>query len=428
MLALAAELRKEDMTYRTDIPKVSQAASSGLAGSGALREGERDIKALGLEVSLPVLKNLELNLSLRSDNYSDFGTSTNPKVAFKFSPTSQLLFRGSYNEGFAAPALTDLYLPNSTTFTGNRYNDPVLCPGGTVNAGAGGVASRDCGIQFQQLQGGNAQLNAETSKAWTLGFVVEPFSSLSVGVDYWSYHIKDSISTVGDASIFADPTKYAALYVRCSQAPAERRNAIGACQIPGGDPLAYVLNTNQNLGDVKTEGVDISIAWRGAATAAGRFGVTLNGSYTTKYAFQVEPGGAWFNPLGRWASQFVTSGTSGGTVFRYQQTAAVTWETTAWSARLGNRYKTGYADQNSQGAPNNVAPFNTNRVASYSLWDASAQYRGFKGLTLGVAVLNLLDKDPPFSNQTARFQARGYDDRYSDPRGRTVQVSARYEF
>jgi iron complex outermembrane receptor protein len=67
-------------------------------------------------------------------------------------------------------------------------------------------------------------------------------------------------------------------------------------------------------------------------------------------------------------------------------------------------------------------------VASYSLWDASAQYRGFKGLTLGVAVLNLLDKDPPFSNQTARFQARGYDDRYSDPRGRTVQVSARYEF
>ena len=189
-----------------------------------------------------------------------------------------------------------------------------------------------------------------------------------------------------------------------------------------------MLDTNQNLGDVKTEGVDISINWRSGATSLGRFGASVNGSYVNKYLFQVEPGGPWFNPLARWSSQFVTAGTSGGTVFRYQQTTAFTWETDALSGRLAHRYKSRYNDQNSQGAPFNVAPFNTNIVEAYHLWDISLQYRGIKGLTLTAGVLNLLDEDPPFTNQTARFQARGYDDRYADPRGRTYQLSARYEF
>lgn len=427
-LALAAEGRKEEMVYRTNIPLVSQAASSGLAGSGAIREGDRDITAVGAELALPIVKQFELTLSLRSDRYSDFGTSTNPKISFKATPLPELVLRGSYNEGFSAPSLSDLYAPNATTFTGNRYNDPLLCPGGVVNTAGGGVASRDCGIQFQRLQGGNTGLNAEKSKAWTIGFVAQPLPSLTVGMDYWWYHVKDSISTIGDASIFADPAKYASFFVRCSQAPAARAAAIGACQIPGGDPLAYVLDTNQNLGDVKTEGVDVSLAWQSGATSLGRFGASINGSYVTKYAFQVEPGGPWFNPLGQWSPQFVTAGTSGGTVLRYQQTTAFTWDTPMVSTRLAHRYKSKYRDQNSQGAPFNVAPFNTNTVEAYHLWDVSVVLKPMKGLTLGVGVLNLLDTDPPFSNQTARFQARGYDDRYSDPRGRTWQVSGRYEF
>jgi iron complex outermembrane receptor protein len=51
-----------------------------------------------------------------------------------------------------------------------------------------------------------------------------------------------------------------------------------------------------------------------------------------------------------------------------------------------------------------------------------------KGLVLRAAVLNLLDEDPPFTNQTARFQARAYDDRYHNPLGRTWVLGASYEF
>ena len=419
-VAVALETRKEEMIYNTDIPKVSQAASSGLAGSGAKREGGRDISALALELTAPVTKTLELGFSLRGDQYSDFGSTVNPKVSARFQPNEMIVVRGSANTGFAAPSLYQLYLPNSTTFTANRFNDPVLCPGGVPTATA--VPSRDCGIQFQQLQGGNAKLEAEKSTAWTLGILLQPTKQLSFGIDLWDYHLKTQISTPGEQTIFADPAKYAAFFVRCSQAPADRRTAIGACQTPGGDPLAYILNTFANLGDTKTSGVDLQANWTSGATANGRFSASVRGSYVFKYEFQVEPGGAWFDPLGNYNPQFA------GPVIRYQQLATFGWDMGAWSTLLSNRFQSGYRDQNTQGAPFNVAPFNTNEVGSYSIFDLSVTYTGFKGLTLQAGVLNLLNTDPPFTNQTGRFQARGYDDRFHNPLGRAYRLSAKYEF
>lgn len=414
-LALGAEFRTEEMVYNTDVPKVSQAASSGLAGSGSVRKGDRDVSALAAELSLPVIKDLEIGASVRADKYSDFGDTVNPKLSLRYQPTKTLLLRGSVNTGFTAPTLTQLYAPNATTFTASRFNDPVLCPGGTPVAGA--VPSRDCGIQFQRLTGGNASLTAEESKSWTVGFVLQPVDNFSFGLDYWRYYVKNAIRTIGEQSVFADPVKYASLYIRCSQAPADRRAAIGACNTPGGDPLAYILDTDANLGDARTEGVDLQVNWASGATPYGRFTGSVRGSYVSKYEFQTEPGGRWFNPVGNYNAQF------SGPVIRYQQVATFGWEGQAFSGLLTNRFIKGYRDQNTV-----PAPFNTNSVGDYSVFDVSVSYRGIKGLTLQAGVLNLLDKDPPFTNQTSRFQARGYDDRFHNPLGRTYQVSAKYQF
>jgi iron complex outermembrane recepter protein len=421
-IAAVTEFRREDMVYRTDVPKVSQASSSGLAGAGALREGDRDITAAALELNLPLTKMLETTLSVRHDKYSDFGNTTNPKIAFRFRPADFLLIRGSYNEGFTAPTLTALYSPNATTFTANRFNDPLLCPGGVV--AANGIALQDCGIQFQRLTGGNDKLQPETSKAWNIGVVVQPLPSLTVGLDFWHYLIQDSVATLGEQTIFGDPVKYADLYVRCSLAPAARRVTLGACQNPvaGRDALAYILETNQNLGDTKTEGVDISVSWNSGATSMGRFNASLRGSYTRKYEFQVEPDSRWFDPLGNYSPQF------GGPVIRYTQVVRLNWDLASWGLSLGNRHISGYRDQNTNPAPFNRAPFNTNEVGSYNVSDASVTWRGIKGLTLSLGIENLLDQDPPFTNQIGRFQARAYDDRFHNPLGRAYRMSARYEF
>ena len=41
--------------------------------------------------------------------------------------------------------------------------------------------------------------------------------------------------------------------------------------------------------------------------------------------------------------------------------------------------------------------------------------------------LNLLDKEPPFSNQGTMFQ-KGYDPRYTDPIGRAYYLRGSYTF
>ena len=422
-IGLLGEYRKEDMTFTTNVAKASQTTTSGLAGSAPLREGDRDVWALALEMAFPVLKTLELGLSVRYDDYSDFGNTTNPKLSFKYTPVQQLLVRGSYNTGFAAPTLTQLYAPNQTTFTGSRYNDPVLCPNGVVNTAAGGVASRDCNIQFQQLQGGNEQLKPEESDAWTVGFVLQPSPEFSFGVDYWDYTVTNNIGIIGDPAIFGDPAKYANLFVRCSAANPAFVPTIPGCNIPGGDPLAYVINTNLNLGDTETSGIDWNINWNPATTPYGRFTLNWRGTYVTKFEFQKEPNGRWFDPVGNYNTQFTDDGNSPGPVFRLKQVVSLGWQMNAWTGNLFYRYSSGYKDSN-----NVPAPYNQNRVGAYGAFDLSVGWQGVKGLTVRAGVLNLLDSDPSFSNQTARFQARAYDDRFSNPLGRTWTLGARYEF
>jgi iron complex outermembrane receptor protein len=168
---------------------------------------------------------------------------------------------------------------------------------------------------------------------------------------------------------------------------------------------------------VRTQGVDLQANWASGATRQGRFTASVRGSYVSKYEFQTEPGGRWFNPLGNYNPQFA------GPVIRYQQVTTVGWEGRAWSSLLSNRLVKGYRDQNFT-----PAPFNDNTVGDYSVFDLSVTYQGIKGLTLQAGILNLFDTDPPFTNQLSRFQARAYDDRFHNPLGRTYQVSAKYRF
>ena len=80
-LALAAEYRSEDNTFKTDTAKASQSSSSGLAGAAPLREGDRNVWAVALEMNFPVLKTLDISFAIRYDDYRDFGGTTNPKIA-----------------------------------------------------------------------------------------------------------------------------------------------------------------------------------------------------------------------------------------------------------------------------------------------------------------------------------------------------------
>lgn len=411
-MAVGLEYYKDKVDYTNNFTLIRQAASSGLELAEDA-SGSRDWWGVMAELNIPVVKDFEVNLALRYDDYSDFGSTWNPKISGRWTPTKELLVRGSWNSGFRAASLYDTYGPASVTFTGNPYDDPVLCPGGVLNVAAGGVQSRDCGQQFQQQQGGNTNVQPETSQAWTVGLVFQPTPSSSVSVDYWNYVVKDSINVIGEQVIFGDTTKYANNFVRCSQVSPTVAASLSTCPIPGGDPLAYIINTITNLGEYKTSGFDFSANWRSDATQYGRFSAGWIATYVLNYEYQLEAGGVFNDNLGVYFN--------GQPVSNYRHSLNLGWQYDAWQTNLINRYSRGYIDENG------VDPQFYNKVGSINTWDLTVTWTGIKNLSLQAGLLNIFDQEPPFSNQGGGFQV-GYDYRYANPIGRAFMLRGSYSF
>ena len=415
--AFGAEARKEKSNFEaTDIT-----ATLGSLGidSESDTSGKRKIYAAFAELNLPILKELEVNIAARYDKYSDFGDTFNPKIGIRYQPTSSLVLRGSANTGFRAPTLYEIHQPASLTFTSDNYNDPLLCPGGVAVPGAS--AGVVCDQQVLLRQSGPASiglpadsLKPEKSVSFNFGLVFEPIKNTSFGIDYWNIEVKNLINPLPEQAIFADPAKNASRFVRCSQIPAgpgagQDRSDIDTClNFPSFDPIAYVDNPVENLGKLKTSGIDLSANWRSSPSSAGVFGVDFQGTYVLEYKYQREKGGEFINAKGKY--------TDNAPVFKWQHYLSANWSLGAWSAVFAQRYKTGYTDQDG-----------VNKVKDYWIHDLSASYAATKDMLLTVGVSNVFDKDPPLTGQNTTFQ-RGYDPRFTDPIGRSFLLRASYKF
>lgn len=393
-LAVGGEYRKED--FHKDFADFASNVQSLGVDPAARVAGSRSVQAQYAEVNVPVLDSLELSAAIRHDQYSDFGSTTNPKYSFRFQPFRELVVRGAYSEGFRAPSLYELYNPTATTFTVANYNDPRLCAGGTPSNG--GIANRDCAQQFFSRNGGNPDLNPETARNLTFGFVYQPVADLSLGLDLWWIKIANQIAEFPESEVFARPDLYPERIVR---------NADGS--------IDHVVTGLANLGKVKTNGVDVSVDYRFPVSALGQFGLNLQGTYVNRYDFQQQLDGEYLDKVGDFRGG---SFSSAGAVARWRHSLTGTWSQGPLGASLTNRYTSGYhdADRDSHG-----------RVGSWNVWDLAGTYtwRDTAQLTLGVQ--NLFDREPPFSNQTTTFQS-GYDPRYSDPFGRTLYGRVTYNF
>ena len=391
-LALGAELRREKAQFNVNREIAGQASSSGLSGSLS-KAGERDIEAVFGELNLPLVKNLEVQLAARFDHYSDVGSTTNPKLGLRYQASDKLVLRGSASTGFRAPTLFEKNAPPSRNDTNDSYDDPILCPGGVPQPGANPL--RDCDLQQYKLQGGNANLKPEKSTTFAVGLVFEPVREATIALDYWNIGLKDKIASLPEQSIFGNYEKYKALFLRN----------------PDGSPNA-ILDLNDNLGKVKTDGVDISVnarLWRGAY---GEVSLAVDGTWIHRYDYQNERDGEFIHNVGRYADN--------NPVFRWKHTATLNWRSGAWGATVSQAFKSGYTDQNSVDEPYR------HDVSSYSLVNVSGSYAR-QGWLLTAGVKNLFDREPPFSNQGTLFQ-KGYDPRYTDPVGRAWYLRGSYTF
>ncbi len=392
--AVGTEFRKDKAEYSVDRALAGQASSSGYA-EALDQSGSRTISAIFSELSVPVVKNLELSLAARYDHYNDVGGSFNPKVGVRWQPTSEVLFRSSYNTGFRAPTLYDLHGPQTKTFTANKYDDPRLCPGGVAAPGANGNVA--CGAQQYIRSGGNPDVGPEKSKTFSAGIVIEPVKSLTVSLDYFQIKLRDKIGTVAEQTLFDNYDKYKDNFIYSN----------------GGTRLDYVVATLDNLGEMHTSGIDLGLNWKLPRSQYGNFTFNFDGTWVRKYEYQNERGGEFVQNVGVYGDN--------APVFRWRHNASLQWNLDKWNATLSNKYMSGYRDQNY------VDTQYEQSVKAYSVWSLSGAYSGFKNTELTVGVKNLLNEDPPFSNQIGTFQS-GYDPRFADPLGRTFYVRATYKF
>lgn len=397
-LAVGGEVRKETLS-QSYAPELSAGIVAGYGGTYPSISASRDIRALFAELNIPILKTLDANVSLRNDHYSDFGDTTNPKVSLRWEPTRTLLIRGSYGKGFLAPSLFQLFTPQAVGLTNNGTSDPIRCPITKDNF--------DCVTQFNLTNGGNPLLKPEKSEQATAGIVIEPVRGLSFAVDYFKIRLNNVITTgVPYTTVLGDLATYGNLVSRAApNAPFPN--------LPG--RILKIQQTNTNLGATHIEGLDIEMHFRAPAQSWGSLKFDVAGTYFLRNDSQ--------NPDGSY-SGFISNqngASTSGVIPRWKHYASATLDSGPWSGTLGNTFQSGYTDVNTDNDGN------LRRVSSLTLWDLQGSYKGFKNLTLIVGVKNLLDTNPPATNQATTFQV-GFDPSYYDPRARFGYVSAKYAF
>ncbi|WP_454772937.1 TonB-dependent receptor [Janthinobacterium tructae] len=395
-LAMAAgfDLRREGYSFAQDVDATQILLSPGNA---ALKDASRTVKAVYAELLVPVTKDLEMQLAIRRDDYSLVGATTNPKVAFRYQPTDFLLFRGSASKGFLAPSFQQLYSGSLSQELPNGVIDQEGC------AKHPGVPEYCAIDRLDYRTGGNTNLKPETSKQGSVGFVIEPFKGYSASFDYWAINTKDRILNRTPQIVLAN---YQALnqYIH--------RNPDGT--------IEYVQAGWINAAGSRVRGLDVGLRGEGKVQDA-KWTATLDGTYMDSFKFAEYQGQEYQELVGKFYTRDL--------YLRWKHNASFGVSRGDWSGLLIQSFSSGYKDQLPNGGKGSPPPGFKPDVSSYTTYNLSGTYTGFKNTTITVGIQNLFDRDPPFTaHNVDEVVGAGWDPRVADPRGRSLSFQLKYKF
>jgi iron complex outermembrane recepter protein len=432
--AVGASARKEELVQ---VSSDTLASGDQVGGNGPVPgvEGGRKVYAAFAEGSIPLYKDLELQLAARYDKYkNDFGTSFNkmsPKVALRYQPTKTLLVRASAAEGFRAPTLYQNLLPYAYGQNTNaNFSDPIRCPNGVpINASVGQLED-ECNVQLSAARGGNANLAPEKSKQLSLGFVFSPTNSFSGSLDYWNVKIDNSIIQTSETAVFDNPAANQANYWRVDPATLplvggqpfldpttlNKSNTIQGSTNPN-FPLAFVDLPYANSSRFYASGLDLNMNYKQKLSSGSGFGVNLDGTYYLTHGYQYA-GDVKTSDLGAYKDFGATP--------RWRHALTVTFHTGPWNLSVTDNYTSGYQDYTDTGAIGPDYPA-IRHVRATNTYDTQLVWSKKNMIDVAVGVKNLLNSDPPASRNEQPFQT-GYDPQYGNPLGRVLYVRAKYKF
>lgn len=166
---------------------------------------ERSIYAVFGEIYAPIVSendritavnSLALTAAFRYEEYSDAGSSLDPKIGFSWSPLSGLNLRGTYGTSFRAARLDQL-IDNVAGVQLGIYADPIAADGTSIAI---------------NVLGTRADVEPEESETWTFGidFAPESIDGLHLRGTYFNINYTDRLGfpsqTFNSSFYFSDFT------------------------------------------------------------------------------------------------------------------------------------------------------------------------------------------------------------------------------
>lgn len=386
-VAAGAEVRKDKLDTRPDT-----AAYVG-SGGGLPLTGTRTVKSAYVEISLPIIKALEVQIAGRHESYSDFGKTNKPKIGGKLhipeNDFIDIVLRGSYSKSFKAPDLGRLYASQTVGFSSTVLQDPLR--------------PQDPATQMRLVSGGNPNLQPENGRIQYLGTVIELpkkvknswLKNLNFSVDYFDYRIDNVISSPSTTFLLS------------AQGRAQFPNAIvrdNSTENPG--PIRLIQTIPVNLAQQSYKGFDFEINYKTPTTQIGVFEAQVRATYIKDIASDSGLGGGNFHNAGLYNNP------------RLNMTGSVNWRNKDWGAavyvsRTGQYFNDAYT----------AAGWGENSV---TMINPSVSYRGLWNTSITVGAQNVMNQQPPVNGrETLGFDPNTYGN-YAT--GRFIYVRLSKEF
>ncbi len=405
MMATGIDLRREEYRFNGDSRETARLIfNAPFDDANALDKVRRDVKAVFAEFYLPLHERLDVTLAGRYDEYDGFGSTTNPKVSFKWQPIDSLAFRGAYSTGFKVPSFNQLF--NGVTesqYAGLDLADPASCPGGRANETVAGCQV----IRPVEIFGGKADLKPEESKQRSFGAVWAPNDRFHLSLDWWEIERLETIRAAARDVLIDNYDQFTANWIR---------DASG--QVVAID-RRYI-----NSGGTLTSGIELDSSLRGEL-AGGQWQLAFNGSYIDTFKTRGLSTLPWSdNLVGDYVRYY-------NLPIKWKHTLGLSWSRGDWSHTLTQVYRHSYKDEqpisvrNGTYIPSQWDP----KVDSYTVYNYSVSWTGIDQFKVTAGVRNLLDTDPPFTAHQNDYAAgAAWETRIADPRGRSWLLALQYDF
>ena len=400
--AFGGEARREEFSqsgvnYQAVLTPVRDPGTGVSRRSLKSAYGEIVAPLVNPDFNIPAVYELKISLAGRFEKYSDFGSSTTPKLGVHWSLTDSFSLRGSWGQSFKAPPLFQLReIVGSNPIFSVLANgsDPTL-PGGRSN---------------QIIMSGNsANLTPETSNMWSIGFDWQPavISGLTLEGTYYSIEYKDRIKDVLFTNVLPQPSLYADRITRNPTAA----QVLAIYNSPFFSPTSVKLAPEfinvivdaraRNTSSVEQQGWDL-LAKYSRPIGDNTLELSGNLAIVTKFAVAETDTSPTLGLISTFANPLRTQGR-----------ASASYGNLVW--RLGGavNYKSSY--RNTQVLP-------AAKVSSWTTFDFQASYRPqlLQGARLTLGIQNVADRRPPaIANVASRY---GYDPNQANALGRVISL------